>query len=162
MSNIVHSNSKFDHGAPSPGTEVGLVYCSVLQRVAACCSVLQCVVVRCSVLHCAWGTFARLLLCCSALQHGAACCIWLQCAKVCWNMLQCVAVCYRLFWCVLKYVAVCYRVFWCVAVDCSQLQCDQVAVCFKDPISDASLRYAIFNLCHMYDWVMTYVTLWLP
>jgi len=38
-----------------------VVYCSVLQRVAACCSVLQCVPVCCSVLQC-------IVVCCSVLQ----------------------------------------------------------------------------------------------
>ena len=78
------------------------VYCSVLQRVAACCSVLQCHLygfVENNLLH----EQACVAACCSVLQRVAACCSVLQRVALTpvWHRRQPVAACE------LKRLAVC-------------------------------------------------------
>jgi len=82
-------------------TSGAAVYCSALQRVAACCSVLQ---------HVARESFVDLvrklcLVCCSVLQRVAVCCSVLQCVAVfCCSVMQCVAVCQSM----LQLMILCY------------------------------------------------------
>jgi len=125
---------------------VPLVRC-VLQRVAACCSVLQCA-------ELSWRMLRRVAVCCSVLQCAAACRSVVQRPAVCCSVLQCGPV-----WCsvlqhVLECVAACCSVLQCVAVllqqrdshdaqvlsrvaekcvavRCSVLQLQCVAVCCK-------------------------------
>jgi len=60
------------------------MYCSVLQRVAACCGVLQRVAACCSVLQCVVSSCSEFVY-----QRESV----LQCVAVCCSVLQCVAVC---------------------------------------------------------------------
>jgi len=81
-------------------SELYVMYCSVLKRVAACCSVLQRVAACCSV-DCMKEEVED-IMCCSMLQHVAACCSVLRRVAArrphkvgggIHGVLQCVAVC---------------------------------------------------------------------
>jgi len=94
MSNMVHSNSKFDHGAPSPGTEVGLVYCSMFQRVPACSSVLKYAAMCCTVLEGPSLGCYCVAVCCSTGLYVAFGCSVPKCVEICCSDLQCVTGCF--------------------------------------------------------------------
>ena len=90
------------------------LWCSMLQRVAACCSVVQCVVVgaarveRLRTMVFYWcSVFQCVAVCCSVLQRSAVCCgggsvsgaaennsiVVVQCVAECCSVLQRIAVC---------------------------------------------------------------------
>jgi len=116
-----------------------ILYCSVLQRVAACCSVLQRVAACCVIAH----VLRQVHMCRSFVHCIAACCSVLQRVAACYTVLQCVAARYLSdrYTC----VAVCHSVLQRVAACCSVLQRVALSPTCSDRYTCVAVSYTVLQ-----------------